>query len=100
MTVESILLSISTKECFRPRRGSNPRPPGLQSDAYPTESPRPAITVAETGHKLGCVLCCNSAVGTASELPIKIQGSGDSNLSSANTKTCLFKYSKNFTTEK
>ena len=32
MTVENISWSISTKECCRPRRGSNPRPPGLQSD--------------------------------------------------------------------
>ena len=43
MTVENISWSISTKECCRPRRGSNPRPPGLQSDAHPTEPPRPAI---------------------------------------------------------
>ena len=42
MTVENISWSISTKECCRPRRGSNPRPPGLQSDAHPTEPPRPA----------------------------------------------------------
>ena len=32
MTVENISCSISTKECCRPRRGWNPRPPGLQSD--------------------------------------------------------------------
>ena len=31
-TVENISWSISTKECCRPRRGLNPRPPGLQSD--------------------------------------------------------------------
>ena len=43
MTVENISLSISTKECCRPRRGSNPQPPGLQSDAHPTEPPRPAL---------------------------------------------------------
>ena len=43
MTVENISWSISTKECCRPRRGSNLRPPGLQSDAHPTEPPRPAI---------------------------------------------------------
>ena len=42
MTVENISWSISTKECCRPWRGSNPRPPGLQSDAHPTEPPRPA----------------------------------------------------------
>ena len=29
------------KECCRPRLGSNPRPPGLQSDAHPTEPLRP-----------------------------------------------------------
>ena len=32
MTVDNISWSISTKECCRPRRGLNPRPPGLQSD--------------------------------------------------------------------
>ena len=32
MTVENISWLISTKECCRPRRGLNPRPPGLQSD--------------------------------------------------------------------
>ena len=32
MTVENISWSISTKECCQPRRGLNPRPPGLQSD--------------------------------------------------------------------
>ena len=32
MTVENISWSISTKECCRPRRGLNPRPPGLQAD--------------------------------------------------------------------
>ena len=37
MTVENISWSISTKECCRPRRGLNPRPPGSQS-AHPTET--------------------------------------------------------------
>ena len=32
MTVEYTSWSNSTKECYRPRRGLNPRPPGLQSD--------------------------------------------------------------------
>ena len=32
MTVENISWSISMKECCRPRRGLNPRPPGHQSD--------------------------------------------------------------------
>ena len=32
MTVENISWSISTKEYCRPRRGLNPRPPGLQLD--------------------------------------------------------------------
>ena len=31
----------------RLRRGLNPRPPGLQSDAHPTEPPRPALIVDE-----------------------------------------------------
>ena len=42
MTVANISWSISTKECYRHRRGSNPRLPSLQSDAHPTEPPRPA----------------------------------------------------------
>ena len=46
MTVENISWSISTTECCRPRRGSNPRPPGLQSDAHPTAPPRPALHCA------------------------------------------------------
>ena len=32
MTVENISWSLFRKECCRPRRGLNPRPPGLQSD--------------------------------------------------------------------
>ena len=41
-TVEkNISWSISIKECCQPRRGSNPRPPGLQSDVHPNEPPRP-----------------------------------------------------------
>ena len=32
ITIETISWSISTKECCRPRRELNPRPPGLQSD--------------------------------------------------------------------
>ena len=32
MTVENISWSISTKRCCQPWRGSNPPPPGLQSD--------------------------------------------------------------------
>ena len=42
MTIANISWSISTKECCRPRWGSKPRPPGLQSDAHPTEPLRPA----------------------------------------------------------
>ena len=33
MTVENISWSTSAKECCLPRRGLNPRPPGLQSDS-------------------------------------------------------------------
>ena len=32
MTIENISWSISSKECCRPRRGLNLRPPGLQSN--------------------------------------------------------------------
>ena len=38
MTVENISRSISMKECCQPRRASNPRPPGLQSDAHPSHA--------------------------------------------------------------
>ena len=44
MTVENISWLISSKECCRPRRGSNPRPSGVQSDAHPTEPPKPVWT--------------------------------------------------------
>ena len=40
MTIENISWSISTKECFRPRQGSNPQPPDHQSVVQPTEPPR------------------------------------------------------------
>ena len=40
MTVQNISWYISTKKCCRLRRGSNPPPPGLQSDMHPTEPPR------------------------------------------------------------
>ena len=51
MTVENISRSISMKECCRPRRGSNPQPPGLQSDAHPTEPPRPANFLLDQSFK-------------------------------------------------
>ena len=38
MTVGYISWSISTKECCRPRRGLNPRPPGLQLDGASTRA--------------------------------------------------------------
>ena len=44
MTVENISWSISTKECCRPRRGLNPRPPGLQSEGA-------SNWATEAGHK-------------------------------------------------
>ena len=44
------------KECCRPQRGSNLRPPGLQSDGHPTEPSRPTgrggIGSAELDHSL------------------------------------------------
>ena len=49
MTVEYISWSISTKECCRPPRGLNPRPPGLYSDGasnWATEAGR--IYVSKT----------------------------------------------------
>ena len=39
---------ISMKECWQ---GSNPRPPGLQSDAHPTEPPRLAGGVVRPSKK-------------------------------------------------
>ena len=50
MTLENILWSISTKECYQTWRGSNLWPPDHQSDTYPTEPPRPA--------ELCLSLCC------------------------------------------
>ena len=47
MTVKNISRSISMKECCRPRWGSNPRPPGLQSDPHSTEPPRLAEEIAD-----------------------------------------------------
>ena len=50
MTVENISWSISTKECCRPRRVVNPRPPDLQSDGasnWATEAGLLAINDAQ-----------------------------------------------------
>ena len=44
MTVENISWSISMKECCRPRRGLNPRPPGLQSDSASNWATEAGIT--------------------------------------------------------
>ena len=47
MTVENISRSISTNEFCQPRRGLNPRPPGLQLDGasnWATESSSPGET--------------------------------------------------------
>ena len=38
MTVENISWSISAKECCRPRRGSNPRPPVRRASNWATEA--------------------------------------------------------------
>ena len=56
MTVENISWSVSTKEYCRPRRGLNPRPPGLQSDGasnWATEA-GPRIEWFSTKRKLKC----------------------------------------------
>ena len=45
MTVENISWSVSTKECCRPRRGLNPRPPGLQSDGAFNWATKAGLTV-------------------------------------------------------
>ena len=47
MTVENISWSISTKECYRPQRGLNLQPPGLQSDGasnWATEAGKTCVT--------------------------------------------------------
>ena len=44
LTEENISWSISTKECCRNWRGSDPRSPDHQSDAHPTEPPRLACS--------------------------------------------------------
>ena len=49
MTVENISWSISTKECCRPRRGLNPRPPNLQSDALKVSWLRRKLQQSDTG---------------------------------------------------
>ena len=57
MTIENISRSISTKECCRPQRGSNPRPPGLQLNPHPTEPPRPEAGYFTLVCGL-CAICC------------------------------------------
>ena len=52
MTVENISWSISTKECCRPRRGLNPRPPGLQSDGASNWTTGAGIIIQERFYKL------------------------------------------------
>ena len=44
MTIENISWSISAKECCRPRRGLNPRLPGLQSDGASNWATEPGST--------------------------------------------------------
>ena len=51
MTVENISWSISTKECCRPRRGLNPRPPGLQSDGASKWATEAGVDPDETAWK-------------------------------------------------
>ena len=51
MTVENISWSISTKECCWPRRGLNPRPPGLQSDGasnWATEAGQSEVKISKS----------------------------------------------------
>ena len=60
MTIENISWSISTKECCRPRRGLNPRPPGLQSDGafnWATEAGEP---VCVPDHIRWCAHCVSN----------------------------------------
>ena len=60
MTVENISWSISTKECCRPRRGLNPRPPGLQSDGasnWATEAGKAYLVVSSTSYQQIFVTC-------------------------------------------
>ena len=62
MTIENISWSISTKECCWTRRGSNPWPPGLQSDGvsnWATEAgPYPWMQCSESAIQD----CCENTV--------------------------------------
>ena len=62
MTVENISWSIFMKEYCRPRRGWNPRPPGLQLDAHPTEPPRPADLDLHCFQRQGISWFCKSRI--------------------------------------
>ena len=62
MTVENISWSISTKECCRPRRGLNPRPPGLQSDGA-------SNWATEAGNFALCILSLYFSVHLVLRLP-------------------------------
>ena len=46
------------KECCQPQRGLNPRPPGLQSDAHPSELPRPQQGVSTHFSNFSRKICC------------------------------------------
>ena len=77
MTVENISWSISTKECCRPRRGLNPRPPGLQSDGasnWATEAGDPLdkasfLHTVRSVKDLNRMCCCSRTVYSALDSP-------------------------------
>ena len=69
MTVENISRSISTKECCRPRRGLNPRPPGLQSDGASSWATEAVQTIMKTPAKISEGLVKNCRRSCAHKIP-------------------------------
>ena len=60
MTVENISWSISTKECCRPRRGLNPRPPDLQSDGASNWATEAGRHLKQKNCLQTCAICTDS----------------------------------------
>ena len=56
MTVENISWSNHREKMLPNRRGSNPQPPDHQTDAHPTEPPRPLMRPPRCGRG-SCLLC-------------------------------------------
>ena len=75
MTVENISWSISTKECCRPRRGLNPRPPGLQSDGasnWATEADKICLVTWRINERIYVVDLTNKHTDKSAAKPMNI----------------------------